>query len=178
MTNQAELTVKTLTPEAVTREAFAPYGELIQPSPYGKPHDDLDADLYLAAGTPRLYIMRSPQHGLEFERITRHLNVTQCLGARNDRDWIIAVAPPDKTNPRPDVSQLKAFHIPGDTTIKLHLGTWHAGPYFTWDHVDFFNLELSDTNQTDSDHYSFAENDGCLFRFALQQDSSSSREPV
>jgi hypothetical protein len=42
--------------------------------------------------------------------------------------------------------------VPGDTAIKLHRGTWHAGPYFTYDWIDFFNLELTDTNQVDSDH--------------------------
>ena len=31
--------------------------------------------------------------------------------------------------------------------IKLHLGTWHAGPLFDADSASFFNLELSDTNQ-------------------------------
>ena len=164
MTRTAEITVKKLSPETITREAFAPYGELIEPSPYGKPHDELDAKLELSEGRPRLYIMRSPQHGMEFDRITRHLKVTQCLGARNDRDWVIAVAPPDPTSSRPDVSRLAAFRVPGETTIKLHLGTWHAGPYFKWDYVDFFNLELSDTNQTDSEHYSFSENEGCIFR--------------
>lgn len=165
MIKNAEITVNRLSPETITREAFAPYGELIEPSPYGKPYDGLDAQLQFSEGKPRLYIMRSPRHGMEFDRITRHLKVTQCLGARNDRDWVIAVAPPENTSNRPDVSRLVAFRVPGETTIKLHVGTWHAGPYFTWDYVDFFNLELSDTNQTDSEHYSFSENEGCIFRF-------------
>ena len=33
--------------------------------------------------------------------------------------------------------------------VKLHLGTWHAGPLFAADSASFFNLELSDTNQND-----------------------------
>ncbi len=167
MKNAENLAVRSLIPEPISREAFAPFGELIEPSAYGKPFGALDANLELSAGIPRLYIMRSPHHGLEFDRITRHLKVTQCLGARNDRDWVIAVAPPDSASSAPDTSRLKAFHVPGETTIKLHLGTWHAGPFFTWDHIDFFNLELSDTNQTDSEHYSFAENNDCIFRFEL-----------
>ncbi|MCH8505164.1 MAG: ureidoglycolate lyase [Ectothiorhodospiraceae bacterium] len=167
MTTKDSLTVRTLTPEPLSRDAFAPFGELIEPSGYGKPFDDQDARLDLSGGTPRLYIMRSPHHGMEFERITRPRKVTQCLGARNDRDWVIAVAPPDDARDAPDASRLKAFRIPGETTIKLHLGTWHAGPYFTWDYVDFFNLELADTNQTDSEHYSFADSHGCIYRFDI-----------
>ncbi|MBD0313443.1 MAG: Ureidoglycolate hydrolase, partial [Microcoleus sp. T3-bin5] len=35
----------------------------------------------------------------------------------------------------------------------LDVGTWHAGPYFDADFVDFYNLELSDTNVVD--HFTF-----------------------
>ena len=35
--------------------------------------------------------------------------------------------------------------------IMLNIGTWHAGPYFDAESVDFYNLELSDTNITDHD---------------------------
>ena len=38
--------------------------------------------------------------------------------------------------------------------IKLHCGTWHAGPLFdTPTQMDFANLELSDTNVTDFNCY-------------------------
>ena len=34
--------------------------------------------------------------------------------------------------------------------IKLHQATWHAGPFFLEaQHMDFYNLELSDTNIAD-----------------------------
>jgi hypothetical protein len=33
--------------------------------------------------------------------------------------------------------------------VKLHQGTWHAGPFFLTPTALFFNLELSDTNLTD-----------------------------
>ena len=37
---------------------------------------------------------------------------------------------------------------PGEA-VKLHQGTWHAGPFFLASTALFFNLELSDTNLTD-----------------------------
>ena len=51
-------------------------------------------------------------------------------------------------------------HAPGDVAldlsrgiprfyIKLGLGTWHAGPYFTEPVRDFYNLEMVDTNTAD-----------------------------
>jgi ureidoglycolate lyase len=42
-----------------------------------------------------------------------------------------------------------AFEVPGDRFIMLAHGTWHAGPHFTEDRRDFYNLELADTNTAD-----------------------------
>lgn len=167
MTSNSSLQHIALKPIPVTSANFSPFGELIPPSQYGKAFSNDEAQLDLTGGQPRLYIMRSPYHGTEFRVITRHRRVTQCLGARNDRDWFIAVAPPDDNAPSPDLEAIQAFWIPGDTAIKLHRGTWHAGPFFLWDYVDFFNLELTDTNQVDSDHFNLAESSHTVFSFAL-----------
>ena len=51
---------------------------------------------------------------------------------------------------------MAAFHIPGNCFIKLGVGTWHAGPYFDHETVEFYNLELSDTNVVDHFTYNFA----------------------
>jgi len=53
-------------------------------------------------------------------------------------------------------SQIRGNHslrIPGNYFIKLNQGTWHAGPYFDDEFVDFYNLELSDTNINDHHTY-------------------------
>ena len=40
--------------------------------------------------------------------------------------------------------------IPPGVFIKLHQATWHAGPFFSEaQHMEFYNLELSDTNIAD-----------------------------
>jgi len=69
------------------------------------------------------------------------------------KEWFIAVAPPDNLadGARPDLARLIAFRIPGDCVIKLHVGTWHAGPLFAHDECLFFNLENLDTNKRDFD---------------------------
>lgn len=36
--------------------------------------------------------------------------------------------------------------LEGPCILKLNAGTWHAGPLFTEPFMDFFNLELADTN--------------------------------
>lgn len=134
--------------QPITPAGFRPFGQVITASPDGKAFDQSDAQLQLSQGTPRFYIMRLQQRGLQFSRITRHLQCTQCLGSLAGQEWLIAVAPPGESM-QPDPESIVAFRIPGDCFIKLEVGTWHAGPYFEQDHIDFYNLELSDTNLVD-----------------------------
>lgn len=142
--------IQELTPMPITSQAFAPYGQLIAPTEDGVPFGNTDAQLDLSRGTPRFYIMRLPNRGLGFDRITRHGMVTQCLASVGGADWYIAVAPPsEQPDDEPVPSQVKAFHVPGNMAIKLHLGTWHVGPFFKAEEVSFFNLELADTNIVD-----------------------------
>ena len=82
--------------------------------------------------------------------------------------WLIAVAPPlDLNDPdaEPKLEDIRAFEIPGDAAIKLHQGTWHAGPFFTEPEMSFFNLELADTNQVDHHNCYLDRRYGTVFEF-------------
>ena len=150
------------------RASFAPYGDFVAASPDGAAFGPGDARLDLSQGRPRFYIMRLERKPLVFDRITRHRRVTQCLGALGGRDWLIAVAPPGEVgdpSARPQPEAIAAFRIPGDAFIKLHAGTWHAGPFFTHPVVDFFNLELADTNEADHQSCDLAREYGVAFEF-------------
>lgn len=155
-------TVQLLIAQAITPEAFAPYGQLIFASVDGQPYGADDAQLRLDQGTPRFYIMRLHHKGRRFSRITRHRRCTQCLGSLEGKDWLIAVAPPAEAD-EPDLGAIAAFRIPGNCFIKLNLGTWHAGPYFDQPSIDFYNLELSDTNITDHQTYNLLTQHGLEF---------------
>jgi hypothetical protein len=49
------------------------------------------------------------------------------------------------------------FLTQGGTIVKLNMGTWHAGPLFQdIDTMDFFSLELSDTNIIDHNTYDYS----------------------
>ncbi|WP_198804672.1 ureidoglycolate lyase [Leptolyngbya sp. BL0902] len=148
--------------EPITAEAFAPYGQVIFPNTDGAPFGPADAQLVLNQGIPRFYLMTLTHAGTEFHALTRHRRCTQCLGALANQDWLIAVAPPSEAD-QPDLSALKGFHIPGHCFIKLAVGTWHAGPYFTQPSVTFYNLELSDTNLTDHQTCNLAQTFGLSF---------------
>lgn len=144
---------------AVTEERFRPFGQLVRPTHDGKPFDHQDARLNLSQGTPRFYIMRLPRRGLSFDRITYHEKVTQCLGGLGEKEWYLAVAKPSgNVEKYPKEEDLVAFRVPPGVFLKMEEGTWHAGPLFdNADHMDFYNLELSDTNVVDHNTHVYSE---------------------
>ncbi len=156
--------------QLLTPDAFAPYGDVILPAEDGDAYTPgKDAQLDLSRGTPRLYIMSLRSRGLHFDQITRHRQTTQCLGSLEGQGWYLAVAAPkDLDNPaaEPDLSSLQAFYVPGDRALKLHRGTWHAGPYFEADEVRFYNLELTDTNRVDHHTCDLSARFGLSFELA------------
>jgi hypothetical protein len=83
--------------------------------------------------------------------------------------WYMAVgaATMDVAAP-PSTADLRVFKVPAGTFVKMHAGTWHAGPLFQSDAVslpfiDFYNLELSDTNQVDHNTWDYGEEDGVAY---------------
>lgn len=106
---------------------------------------------------------------LKFSTITHHASVTQCLGSVGGNVWYLGVAKPsivddyevkDDTGGNneivqsrcghfyvpPAVESVRVFRVEGSKFLKLNRGTWHAGPLFKADTMDFYNLELSNTN--------------------------------
>lgn len=159
------LTLQQLAAQPVTPEAFAPFGQVIFPSTDGAT-GLWEAQLKLD-GVPRFYIMSLIAKGSRFHTITRHQRCTQCLGSLEGKDWLMAVAPPGQSD-RPDPKEIQAFHIPGSCFIKLEVGTWHAGPYFHYAAVSFYNLELSDTNITDHQTCDLAREFGVEMEIVLE----------
>lgn len=149
------VTLRQIPAKAVTHESIKPYATLLEAGIDGTPFGPADAPLFLGNAveyTPRFYLMKLERKALTISHITRHRKVTQCLAALNGKSWFILLAPPgdnDNPNDKPDTSQLAAFTVSGSQAIALKQGTWHAGPYFLDEFVDFVNLELSDTNITD-----------------------------
>lgn len=149
--------------QELTDEAFAPYGDIIKPRRSGDQGDRAYAyrpgeeenhvDLVVTNGEPMLRIMHQFKRGLMFTKIARHQRVSQCLGSLQGKEWFIAVVAGTGSGEgaQPRLDQLVAFRIPGDRIIKLHVGTWHAGPYFVHDECMFLSLENIDTNTCDFD---------------------------
>ena len=93
--------------------------------------------------------------------------MTQCLGSIGGHVWYLGVAKSsvvdsneikDDTGKKivqsrsghsyvpPAIEDVQVFKISGSKFLKLNRGTWHAGPLFKAAAMDFYNLELSNTN--------------------------------
>jgi ureidoglycolate lyase len=70
---QAPVAAREVTARTLTRETFAPFGDLITPTEDGTAFGTPDAALDLSGGTSRLYILRLPFRGLVSAR-----NVSSC----------------------------------------------------------------------------------------------------
>ena len=145
---------------AISPESFAPYGQIVATrkvfgqgvGDHADPaRDPEEAQLVLADGTPRIWIMHMGKIGTRFSRIARHRRTTQCLGSIDGTEWLLGVAPPGdlSDSAKPALDSIMGFRIPPGTIVKLHLATWHAGPHHTRDEARFINLELMDTNERD-----------------------------
>jgi ureidoglycolate hydrolase len=160
--SQPNTILQKLPAQPITPEAFRPYGKVIFATEDGQEYGSEDAQLHLHNGIPRFYIMRLHQRGRRFHKITRHALCTQCLGSLEGKDWFLGVAPPSAAE-APNWQEIKIFHIPGNCFVQLHLKTWHAGPYFDHPSVDFYNLELSNTNIADHDTCNLRDRFGVEF---------------
>ncbi|XP_047327961.1 uncharacterized protein LOC124931524 [Impatiens glandulifera] len=167
-----------------TTSSFEDYGQVIEASPDGDEFGPQDAQLDLSKGIPRFYIMHLENRPLKFSTITHHASVTQCLGSIGGKDWYLGVAKPSilesadaKTSNNtkvvqshsghlyvpPSVDELRVFRVKGSKFLKLNRGTWHAGPLFKENAMDFYNLELSNTNVVDHTTHYFKKEDGVIF---------------
>lgn len=101
---------------------------------------------------------------LQFSNITHHASVTQCLGSIGGHVWYLGIAKPSIVDSNeitgkkvvqsrsghfyvpPAIEDVQIFKVSGSKFLKLNRGTWHAGPLFKSDTMDFYNLELNNTN--------------------------------
>ncbi|KAL8240007.1 hypothetical protein R6Q59_013362 [Mikania micrantha] len=178
-----EPSVVKLKPIEATPETFKDFGQVIQASPDGEPFGPHDAQLDLSQGTPRFYIMCLQDRALMFSKITHHASVTQCLGSVGGDVWYLGVAKASIVDPNveqekgenvlqscsghffvpPAVDSVHIFKISGPKFLKLNRGTWHAGPLFKPDTMNFYNLELINTNVVDHTSHDFKKENGIVF---------------
>ena len=125
--------MKTVKVEALTKEAFAPFGEYYKmDAPAGYP---LSGELHrffpdrlttctngLLAFSPIL--VKKPDV-MKVTQIEYHTTTAEIIMPLND-DMILHVAPPSAGKPLPEYT--KAFLVPKNTMIKMMPCVWHLAP--------------------------------------------------
>ncbi len=117
-------------PQPLTREAFAPFGDVIDvPSEPGrKYYEDALGNLRPAA-TPSLSLSlkpETPERPLKAELLERHEFSSQTFLPLDVARWLIVVAPHAATG-GPDLAGVKAFIATGKQGVTYKPDTWHHG---------------------------------------------------
>ena len=127
--------MRNLTAHAISREAFAPFGWLVDAAGSGvainggssQRIDGLTAlALDAEAGKPCLAIFKAKARDPvgPWAELERHCLGTQTFIPLNGVRYVVLVALGDKA---PDASTLRAFAVSGHQGITLRAGTWHHG---------------------------------------------------
>jgi ureidoglycolate lyase len=114
--------------EAVTAEAFAPFGLLLPTPALGQPRLELYGELANLRETakPRLTLATAPPRRLPLTatEMERHIQSSQTFVPIDCASYLVMVAPhgPDDL---PDPTGVRAFRVPGDVGIHYFANTWH-----------------------------------------------------
>ncbi len=153
---QRVMTAATLTSLPLQNCSFERFGTAIIPVDDMTPHRDTDAQLKFEGSDLRYYVMRVRQRPAVLASMTRHQRATQCLGSADAQPWWLAVAAPTLQPEQLCAASVQLVEVLPGEAVQLHLGTWHAGPFFQAPTALFYNLELGDTNLTDHNFHALA----------------------
>lgn len=128
---------KTLKIEPLTREAFAPYGDVIEcegadhfPINNGyteRYHDLAKVDVTPEEGNGRvlvnIFAAKPYDYPLEIKMVERHPLGSQAFMPLNGRPYLVLVAGPG--NPPVAPETIRVFRASGNQGVNYHKGTWH-----------------------------------------------------
>ena len=119
-----------VTPQPLTQEAFAPYGDVIDvPSEAGRRYYEEALGNLRPGARPSLSLSQraeTPDRPLKAELLERHEFSSQTFLPLDVGRWLIVVAPHAKDG-GPDVTQVKAFIATGKQGVTYKPNVWHHG---------------------------------------------------
>ena len=138
----------------MTREAFAPYGVLIDSRG--------SVEIDLGEGAPGLTGATSERRPFRFEFMARHRRTMQVFSPLASSQAIICVAPPGSAD-APGVEQVVAFLVEGRLPYAYHKGTWHTPPFATGDWYSYLVIDRSGTLDDDYELVDLKTTSDCAF---------------
>lgn len=119
-----------IVPQPLTREAFAPFGDVIEvPTVAGRtyyPHALGNLRTHAKPSLSMSYREPTPDRPLRSEMLERHEFSSQTFVPVDVGRWLIVVAPHAKQG-GPDMANLKAFVATATQGVTYKPNTWHHG---------------------------------------------------
>ncbi|MBD0373575.1 MAG: ureidoglycolate lyase [Pyrinomonadaceae bacterium] len=126
--------------QEMTREAFAPFGVLIDSRG--------SVEIDLCEGRPSLTGATAEPRPLRFDFMARHRRTMQVFSPLASSKSIIAVAPPCDGD-APDIESVRAFLVNGRFPYAYHKGTWHTPPFPVGEWASYLVVDRSGTLDDD-----------------------------
>lgn len=126
--------------QEMTREAFAPFGVLIDSRG--------SVEIDLCEGRPSLTGATAEVRPFKFDFMARHRRTMQVFSPLASSQSVIAVAPPNDGD-APDVERIVAFLVNGHHPYAYHKGTWHTPPFPLGEWASYLVVDRSATLEDD-----------------------------
>ena len=140
--------------QKMTREAFAPFGVLIDSRG--------SVEIDLGDGVPSLTGATSERRPFKFDFMARHRRTMQVFSPLASSRAVVCVAPPNERD-APDVDKVVAFLVDGRLPYAYHKGTWHTPPFAVGEWYSYLVVDRSGTLEDDYELVDLKATRGCMF---------------
>jgi len=123
----------------VTAEQYAQFGEVLTVDPasrlpvgmYGDSVEVYRPGNFTAEAPIEFLLTRAKVRPFTVRWLERHMELEQTFIPLSGDPFVQVVARPEaeEENGLPALRELRAFLVPGDVAVKLHVGTWHEVPF-------------------------------------------------
>jgi ureidoglycolate lyase len=114
--------------EPIDAATFMPFGQLIPPRAPGQGRQELFEELQneRASARPRLSMATVEPKALPLTAVQmeRHVHSSQVFVPVDSAGYLVVVAP-HGADGMPDLGNIRAFSVPGDTGLNYRADTWH-----------------------------------------------------
>ncbi len=138
----------------MTREAFAPYGILLDS------RGSVEVDFGL--GVPCLTGATAEPRAFSFEFMARHRHTMQVFSPLAGSQAVICVAPANGLD-APDPDKVVAFLVEGRLPYAYFRGTWHTPPFATGEWYSYLVVDRKGTLDEDLELVDLRVTRGCTF---------------
>jgi len=152
---------RTIKPEPLTAERFAPFGDIIEAGPTAEQrkinegfttrfHDLARLELTATGGHPGLSIFRSTPRTqpITLTMMERHQRSSQAFVPLGSAPYVVAVAPPGELDP----GAIRVFIAGPNQGVNYHAGTWHHYSLALGETSDFLVVDrISDEEDCDEE---------------------------